>query len=185
MRIVITVMAALVAAAAIGTAGVIARGGDSKKSEKLRVALRDADGRKIGKVLAVERRRGVALAVNVRRGLEPGWHGFHVHGTGACEGDFTSAGGHLKTGEQTHGDHTGDLPALLVDERGKGTAAFRTDRFTLDDLRDADGSAFIVHAGRDNYANVPERYAPSGPDADTLNTGDAGARAACGIVPGS
>ena len=44
-----------------------------------------------------------------------------------------------------------------------------------------------MHAGRDNFANIPERYHSHqydtfGPDADTLATGDAGARAACGVV---
>jgi superoxide dismutase, Cu-Zn family len=40
----------------------------------------------------------------------------------------------------------------------------------------------MVHASRDNYANIPERYAPGGPDEMTLNTGDAGGRIACGPV---
>jgi superoxide dismutase, Cu-Zn family len=44
-----------------------------------------------------------------------------------------------------------------------------------------------VHAGRDNFANIPERYHSHeedvfGPDSDTLATGDAGSRAACGVV---
>jgi Cu-Zn family superoxide dismutase len=40
----------------------------------------------------------------------------------------------------------------------------------------------IVHAGPDNFANIPVRYAPNGPDATTLATGDSGARTACGTV---
>jgi superoxide dismutase, Cu-Zn family len=55
------------------------------------------------------------------------------------------------------------------------------------ELVDADGSALIVHAGRDNYANIPDHYHSHtydtfGPDQDTLATGDAGERAACGVV---
>jgi Cu-Zn family superoxide dismutase len=63
-----------------------------------------------------------------------------------------------------------------------------TDRFTIGDLFDADSSALIVHTGRDNFANIPTRYRspaspPSGgPDAETRATGDAGARAACGVI---
>ena len=58
-----------------------------------------------------------------------------------------------------------------------------TDRFGVADLlADDDGSAVMVHSGPDNYANIPERYAPEGPDADTLGTGDAGSRLACGVV---
>jgi superoxide dismutase, Cu-Zn family len=74
-----------------------------------------------------------------------------------------------------------------VNDDGTGELQFETDRFRLSDLFDADGSAVIVHAGRDNFANIPSRYHSHatntfGPDADTLATGDAGARAACGVV---
>jgi Cu-Zn family superoxide dismutase len=85
-----------------------------------------------------------------------------------------------------HGDHAGDMPPLLVTADGDAWATFVTDRFTLDELRDADGSAVMVHAGRDNLANIPpERYSAAGvpgPDATTLMTGDAGARVACGVI---
>jgi Cu-Zn family superoxide dismutase len=40
----------------------------------------------------------------------------------------------------------------------------------------------MVHAGADNFANIPERYAPGGPDEDTLETGDSGGRVACGEI---
>jgi Cu-Zn family superoxide dismutase len=57
-----------------------------------------------------------------------------------------------------------------------------TDRFTVADLFDEDGSAVIVHAGEDNFGNIPtDRYEPD-PDETTLNTGDAGGRAGCGVI---
>jgi Cu-Zn family superoxide dismutase len=40
----------------------------------------------------------------------------------------------------------------------------------------------MVHAGPDNFANIPERYAPAGPDEMTRSTGDSGGRIACGVV---
>ena len=90
-------------------------------------------------------------------------------------------------GGVSHGDHAGDLPSLLVNGDGTGQLQFTTDRFSVSDLSDADGSALVVHAGRDNYANIPGRYHSHtydtfGPDSATLATGDAGARAACGVV---
>jgi superoxide dismutase, Cu-Zn family len=129
-------------------------------------------------------------------GLPPGFHGFHVHAVGRCEpdsanpadpsmtGDFLSAGGHVGAGEADHGEHRGDLPALFVTGAGTGSLTAVTDALTVGDLTDADGSAVLVHAGRDNYANIPERYAPGGPDEATRNTGDAGGRIACGVVGG-
>ena len=59
-----------------------------------------------------------------------------------------------------------------------------TDALTLADLLDDDGSAVMVHEDPDNYANIPERYAPEGPDQMTRNTGDSGGRIACGPVRG-
>ena len=135
----------------------------------------------------------VSVQVN---GLPPGFHGFHLHTVGACEpdspnpadpsmtGDFLSAGGHIGAGEADHGDHAGDLPTLYVGESGDGSLTTATDALTLTDLTDDDGSALMVHAERDNYAHIPERYAPGGPDQMTRNTGDAGGRIACGVVEG-
>jgi Cu-Zn family superoxide dismutase len=45
----------------------------------------------------------------------------------------------------------------------------------------------MVHEGPDNLANIPERYQSSasttpGPDSATLETGDSGARVACGVL---
>lgn len=55
-----------------------------------------------------------------------------------------------------------------------------TDRFTLADLMDDDGAAFIIHENTDNFANIPERY--GGPDEETQQAGDSGPRIACGVV---
>lgn len=155
------------------------------------VTLRDATGQQVGRV--VLRPAGGATAVQVRvSDLAPGFHGFHVHSTGVCDpaapdGPFTSAGGHFNPTGTPHGDHAGDMPVLLVMDNGTARATFLTDRFTVRDLFDADGSAIIVHAGRDNYANIPTRYHSHtedtfGPDSATRATGDAGGRVACGVV---
>jgi Cu-Zn family superoxide dismutase len=69
---------------------------------------------------------------------------------------------------------------LLVKSDGTGEASFETDRFALTDLFDEDGSAIIVHALPDNYANIPERYGEV--DQVTLETGDSGERIACGVI---
>ncbi len=117
------------------------------------------------------------------RGLPPGFHGFHLHTTGRCDRpSFTSAGGHFNPTGANHPEHAGDMPVLHVNADGTATAAFLTDRFGVEQLFDADGSAIIVHAAPDNYANIPpERYDPD-PDEATLSTGDAGGRIACGVV---
>jgi Cu-Zn family superoxide dismutase len=168
-------------------------GGSGGDGDELTAALVDPEGTEVGTATFSDTDGGLELSVEVE-GLPPGFHGFHVHAIGVCEpdsanptdptmtGDFLSAGGHLGAGEADHGEHAGDLPALFVDASGAGSLTTVTDALTRADLTDDDGSAVMVHAGRDNYANVPERYAPGGPDQMTRNTGDAGGRIACGPV---
>ena len=162
-------------------------------TDELTATLLDPGGGEVGTVTFDEGDEGMEVSVEVT-GLPPGFHGFHVHAVGACEpdsanpsdpsmtGDFLSAGGHIGAGRSDHGEHPGDLPTLYVAGSGTGSLTTVIDALTLDDLTDDDGSAVMVHASRDNYGNVPERYAPGGPDQMTLNTGDAGARIACGTV---
>lgn len=139
---------------------------------------------------------GGTLVTVEATGLEPGFHGLHIHGTGLCEPDsenptqpgergaFLSAGGHLAGpgGEAGHPEHAGDLPTLYVTEDGTARIATLTDRLDRDLLLDEDGSAVMVHENSDNLANIPERYAPEGADEETRNAGDGGSRIACGVV---
>lgn len=67
---------------------------------------------------------------------------------------------------------------------GAGKIVTFTDRVDRDQLLDDDGSAVMIHENSDNLANIPERYAPDGPDEDTRSAGDGGSRIACGVVTG-
>lgn len=157
---------------------------DRSAPGKLSVAMKNAGGATVGTVTFTAASAGgpVDVRANVRR-MQPGFHGFHIHAVGSCVAPtFMSAGGHMKAMGQDHGAHSGDLPSLLVKANGTATLRATTDRFTLADLRDVDGSAVMIHVGPDNFANIPPRYAPAGPDRDTLDTGDSGARAACGAI---
>jgi Cu-Zn family superoxide dismutase len=158
-----------------------------------RAVLRNAEGAEVGTVLFSEVSAGTEVVAEVQ-GLEAGFYGFHVHGTGLCEpdsaapddpdstGDFLSAGGHLGADVGEHPEHAGDLPSLYVTENGEGLLMVVTDRFGVDDLTAGSGSAVMIHSGPDNFANVPERYAQGGPDEASRRTGDAGSRLACGVV---
>jgi Cu-Zn family superoxide dismutase len=180
----VAILASVALATGIGAA--LATGDEERSGRQATAVLHDAAGQRVGVAVFKERHGKVTVSAAVSR-LEPEFHGFHLHAVGECVPPFTTAGGHYNPGGVSHGDHAGDLPSLLVNEDGTGQLQFTTDRFSIGDLFDADGSALIVHTGRDNYANIPSRYHSHtydtfGPDTDTLATGDAGARAACGVV---
>ena len=148
--------------------------------------LEDASGNQVGQVVFTERPDGKVFIAAVVNSLPPGFHGMHVHAVGNCEpaGDppFSAAGEHMDTAGGTHPNHAGDLPSIYVNQDGTGELMFATDRLTLADLFDADGSAILIHANMDNFANIPaDRYDPD-PDATTLADGDSGPRIACGLI---
>lgn len=124
---------------------------------------------------------GMMNVLIVARGIEPGFHAVHIHETGQCQGDFSSAGNHFDKGNNSHPNHSGDLPSLRVPAGDKvGAMLFVTDAFTMADVLADDGTAVIIHAGADNFGNIPQRY--GGPDSETLKAGDSGPRIGCGVI---
>jgi Cu-Zn family superoxide dismutase len=159
--------------------------GGVTQAEGATAVLEDASGNNVGQVTFSQNGDGKVIILASITGMDAsGFMGFHIHETGQCDasGDtpFASAGGHLNPAGANHPDHAGDLPSLLVSDDGTGQLMVVTDRFTLADLFDADGSAVVIHSGADNFANIPERYGQA--DADTLKAGDSGTRVACGVI---
>jgi superoxide dismutase, Cu-Zn family len=177
----------------VGTAGV----GQSDSSDSGRFAhatVRDVNGNVLGTVNLFASNGKLAITAGLSA-IPAGFHGFHVHAVGICDPratdpagnvvPFASAGPHLDSGGHPHGAHSGDLPSLLVTDDGTTISTTATDKLSGALLFDADRSAIIVHAGPDNFANIPTRYSANGvpgPDAATLATGDSGARFACGVL---
>lgn len=162
--------------------------------------LRDANGNVVATVVFTAIGNGTLVTAVARLTDAAGVHGFHVHandnaanGVG-CIADpaqpanthFVSADGHFNPGAVTHGNHAGDMPPLFVAGSGTTATTFVTDRFTPGDVK---GRAVIIHAGADNFGNVPvgaaaNQYTANAADATTLtaNTGNAGNRVACGVI---
>ena len=136
--------------------------------------LISSSGAVIGTVRVFSEPTGVMLRI-AANGLPPGQHGVHVHMTGRCDPPgFTTAGGHWNPTTRKHGHqnpegpHSGDLGNLGVGADGALTAGLLVPGATFDALRDADGSAFVIHAKADD-----EKTDPSG------NSGD---RIACAVL---
>ncbi|MFZ3582296.1 superoxide dismutase family protein [Loktanella sp. DJP18] len=132
-----------------------------------------ADGAGLGTVTVTPTESGAALVQIDLSGLPAGEHAVHVHETGDCSADdFASAGGHLADGHDhgvmaANGPHPGDIPNITVAEDGTAQMEFFNAMLTPELMADEDGSAFIVHAGIDDYSSQP--------------AGDAGDRIACGV----
>jgi len=111
-------------------------------------------------------------------GLEPGAHGFHIHEFGDMSDGCKSMGGHYNPDEVNHGDlnegHVGDLGNIEADENGKSEFSIRADRVDLIGDRSVVGRGIVVHADPDDLGK--------GGDEESLKTGNAGDRLACGVI---
>ncbi|MDF0490328.1 superoxide dismutase family protein [Sphingomonas sp. H39-1-10] len=144
--------------------------------------LVDGAGKGIGTVSVTETPRGVLLRVEAR-GLPPGWHGMHFHEKANCsDAAFKSAGAHVHAMTPVvHGflvadaNDAGDLPNLYVAPDGTATVELHSTLASLTGsggrpaLKDADGSALVIHANPDDYKTQP--------------IGGAGDRIACAVIP--
>ncbi len=64
--------------------------------------------------------------------------------------------GHLRNPGESEADQKGAFPPLLVKQDGTAFSVFQTDRFNLEDLQDADGSAVLIHAAPGQLREHPE-----------------------------
>lgn len=170
---------AVAAAALLMMSGTVSQTHAEEEIEAASSELQDTEGRVVGTVALVQTDgAGVLLNVSVSS-LPPGSHAFHIHETGKCEGDFKSAGGHFNPEGHQHGmlteggPHAGDLPNIHIPASGTLNVEIVAPHVALpkdaeNTLFDEDGSAFVVHAGVDDYKSQP--------------SGDAGGRIACGVI---
>lgn len=84
--------------------------------------------------------------------------------------------------ETPRSERAGALPNLLVNEDGSGMVEVVSARLSQEMLLEDGGTAVIVSTQADHHGNIPERYAPYGPDAGSQATGDTGQRYACGVL---
>ncbi|KAH8998430.1 superoxide dismutase [Lactarius akahatsu] len=106
--------------------------------------------------------------------------GFHIHELGDITNGCASTGSHFNPLGKTHGApttserHVGDLGNIKSDEIGAAKFTLTDNLISLNGPRSILGRAVVVHAGTDDFG--------LGGDEESLKTGNAGARAACGII---
>mgnify|MGYP000150103789 CR=1 FL=1 len=121
---------------------------------------------------------GVTLIKGTITGLEPGEHGFHIHEYGDLSKGCESAGGHYNPDGVDHGNveegHVGDLGNITANESGVAEFSIKAERIDLMGDRSIIGRSFVVHSDVDDLGK--------GGDEESLKTGNAGDRLACGVI---
>jgi len=162
----------------VGTAALVTAGlALPASAETANAALKDKTGKSVGTVELSQTPASVLLKLSLK-GMPAGEHAFHIHAVGKCEPPFESAGPHFNPGGKHHGilsgeGHAGDMPNLHVPASGQLEVEVINAAITLakgkpNSVFDADGSAVVIHAGKDDYKSDP--------------AGNAGDRLACGVI---
>jgi Cu-Zn family superoxide dismutase len=142
--------------------------------------IQGSKGNAIGKIMIRSGEKALVVRLNIDAGgLSPGWHGIHFHQVGVCSdsGKFDLSKGHVNPSHRQHGllnpggPDEGDLPNIYANADGSVNAEVSSTAIGLsgaDGLRDADGSALVIHASEDDQSSQP--------------IGNAGARVACATI---
>jgi Cu-Zn family superoxide dismutase len=148
------------------------------EAKTAKATLKNAEGKEVGSAALTQTPAGVLIRLTLD-GVPPGERAFHIHAVGKCEPPFASAGPHFNPTNRKHGlmapkgPHAGDLPNIVVPADGALTVEVLNANVTLakgkaNSLLGKQGTALVIHAGKDDYKSDP--------------AGDAGGRIACGVV---
>lgn len=129
-----------------------------------------------GRATLEETKAGLKIMAQVH-GLTPGSHGFHIHEYGDCSDLGRSAGSHFNPMHSPHGDvvksgmkkaHAGDLGNITADAKGDASIEVVVPKLSLTGGKyDVAGRSLIVHEKADDFSQP---------------AGNAGGRAACGVI---
>jgi len=167
--------------AALACAGMIA-GATAALAEPVEIDIIGGEGTSIGTATLHDAPTGVLMRIEIGEdGLEPGWHGMHLHSVGDCSdvGTFKLSKGHINFDDKEHGllnengPDNADLPNIHADDDGEANAEVFTSLVSMTGERgllDEDGSALVIHANPDDHMSQP--------------IGGAGGRVACGVIGG-
>ena len=151
-----------------------------KSPRKAVCVLADNSNGVSGVIQMVEHRNGVKFSYDIK-GLTDGEHGFHIHQYGDLTDGCTSACAHYNPLKHNHGGvrskerHLGDL-GNVTSRQGvaSGTVFGKDIHLDYSGPHCIIGRMLIVHEDRDDLGK--------GGDAESLKTGNAGKRLACGVI---
>jgi Cu-Zn family superoxide dismutase len=106
--------------------------------------------------------------------------GFHIHASGDLRDGCASTLGHYNPFGSDHGAptdkarHVGDLGNVVTDAAGNAKGTITDSLVQLHGEHSVLGRAVVLHAGTDDLGKTAS--------ADSKKTGNAGGRAACGVI---
>ena len=141
--------------------------------------IRNGKGEPIGRIAIRDGANTLVMRVTINPGgLPPGWHGIHFHAVGDCSDTekFEKSKAHVNHDQSKHGllnpdgPDEGDLPNVFANADGSVNAEVSSETPLTGEggLKDADGSALIIHANPDDHTTQP--------------IGGAGPRIACAVI---
>ena len=126
-----------------------------------------------------EEKEDVKIKVNIS-GLTPGKHGFHIHNKGDLTEGCKSLCSHYNPFNKVHGGlnskekHVGDLGNIIADDNGIVKQIIIGEDIELNGPISVIGRSVIVHQDEDDLG--------LGGNEESLKTGNAGKRIACGVI---
>ena len=132
-----------------------------------------------GYILFNEEDKKTKITVKVS-GLPPGKHGFHIHKSGDLRDPCASLCSHYNPKNKNHGDihdkerHVGDLGNITANKKGIVHTVIYDKLVKLRGKYSVIGRSVVIHGKEDDLGK--------GGNAESLRTGNAGSRIACGVI---
>lgn len=141
----------------------------------------------------INNKKMLKIDVNIK-GLEPGYHGFHIHQTGDLRKGCGSLCSHFNPDNTLHGDitdpkklrHAGDLGNIYANNKGVCKTTIYDKIIKLSGKYNIIGRSVVIHedlddlgiGGLDENGNIINYKVYE----ESTKTGNAGKRIACGVI---
>ena len=132
-----------------------------------------------GCILFTEIQNTIKIEINLT-GIPEGKHGFHIHEYGDLREGCKSLCKHFNPYNNVHGGidsknrHVGDLGNLYFDKNNKCNNVIYDNRIKLSGKNNIIGRSVVIHENEDDLG--------LGNNKESLITGNAGKRIACGVI---
>ena len=137
------------------------------------------DGKIKGHITFTELKSRMKIDIDIYN-LPPGKRGFHIHNKGNLQEGCSSLCSHFNPTNKKHGrlnspnSHAGDLGNIIVEDDGSCNMTIYSNFLRNRGKFNIIGRSVVIHEKEDDLG--------MGGDEESLKTGNAGSRIACGII---